>query len=145
MTEPADKLGRWLAIGGAIAVVAVVAAAIATTGSPMEQRRARIDAGRIEDLEDITGAVHAWARSEGSLPPDLATLANAPGASLPIEDRDGRGHYVYERVDANHFRVCAEFDTDTAKIPSHRYPAGSPDWDHPAGRHCFTRTKKKDS
>ena len=144
MSEAADKLGKWLAIGGAIAVCAVVVASILATGTPMEQRRMRIDAGRVDDLEKIVDAARAWANAKGSLPPDFETLANAPGASLPREDRDGRGRYEYAVIDPTHFRVCAEFDTDTAKVRSEQFPASLVAWNHPAGRHCFTRTKKKD-
>ena len=143
MSAAADRLGKWLAIGGAVAVVVLVASAIVATGSPAEQRRMRIDAGRIEDLERIQVYADAWFTHHGQVSPDLDSIAKQPGADVRIDDRDGRGRYGYERIDATHYRLCAEFDTDTARTRSEEYPANMPAWSHPAGRHCFTLVAKK--
>lgn len=146
MSAAADKLGKWLAIGGSIAVGAVVALSIVATGTPMEQRRIRIDAGRVDDLQEIQQAVRIYWNVHDAVPADLATLTNQPGANLPVADREGRGRYEYARIDDDHYSLCAVFDTDTALMRSEDYPANSQEWMHPAGRHCFTRTLgKKDN
>jgi hypothetical protein len=139
----ADKLGKWLAIGGAVAVVAVVAMSIVQMGTPMAQRRMRIDAGRVGDLARIASVINLWQDARGTLPPDLATLARRPGADLPIVDRVTGVPYEYARVDATHYRLCAVFTTDTAHGRVDEWPASGPDWDHGAGRHCFTRKAEK--
>ena len=142
--EPADKLGRWLAIAGGLVVAGAVIGAIAVMGTPGAQRLQRIDERRIEDLGTLVDAVRAYAKEHGGMPADLATLAREPGANLPVADPETQAPYDYARVDAERFRVCAVFDTDTSKTrtwgPYGRWT--DMNWRHAAGRQCFTRTKR---
>ena len=138
--ERADRIGKPLAIGAGVVAVATVVAAIFMMGSPAEQRRIRIDAGRIDDLNAIEEAVRANAvEHDGKLPADLVALEQ-PGRVLQLADREAGKPYEYAIVDPKRFRLCAHFDTDTAKRQTIQYPASLPKWAHGAGRHCFTRT-----
>jgi hypothetical protein len=140
----ADKLGRVLAIAGVLVAIATVAGAIKVMGTPAEQRRMRIDARRVEDLNTLVGAIREHAKEQG-LPPDLATLAREPGSDLPLADPEGRGPYAYQRIDDRRFRVCAVFTTDTAKARSSEVYgiADMERWKHGAGRQCFLRGAKE--
>lgn len=137
--ERADRIGKPLAIAVGVVALGTVVAAIYLMGSPGEQRRMRIDAGRVDDLAAIEEAVRAHAVEHERLPADLAALKH-PGRVLLLEDREGRGAYEYAIVDPKRFRLCATFDTDTAKRPTIEYPASLAKWAHGAGRQCFTRT-----
>ena len=139
-TERADRMGKPLAIAVGVVAIGTVIAAIWLMGSPDEQRRARIDAGRVDDLAAIEEAVREYAVDQGRLPADLAAL-KSPGRTLHLDDREGRGAYEYAVVDPQHFRLCATFDTDTAQRPTIEYPASLPRWAHGAGRHCFKRAR----
>ena len=82
----ADRRGRVMAIVASIVVVAAVVAGIASIGLPGEQRQARLDQRRIEDLQRIVEAVELHHREHGQLPADLvvwavpaADAAAAPG------------------------------------------------------------------
>ena len=138
-SERADRIGKPLAIAAIIIAIATVVAAILLMGSPAEQRRIRIDAGRIDDLNGIEEAVRAHAVEHERLPADLVAL-EGPGRVLQLADREGGEPYEYAIVDPKRFKLCAHFDTDTAKRPTIQYPASLPKWAHGTGRHCFTRT-----
>jgi len=134
------NIGKPLAIGVGVVAVVVVVAAIVMMGSPADQRRVLIDAGRIDDLNGIESAVREHAQEhDGKLPADLVAL-EGPGRVLQLADRENGKPYEYAVVDPKHFRLCAHFDTDTAKRPTIQYPASVPRWAHGTGRHCFTRT-----
>ena len=137
--ERADRIGKPLAIAAIVVAIGTVVAAIFMMGSPAEQRRIRIDAGRVDDLNGIEEALRAHAIEHERLPADLVAL-EGPGRVLQLADRDTGTPYEYAIVDPKRFRLCAHFDTDTAKRPTIQYPASLPKWAHGAGRHCFTRT-----
>lgn len=138
-SERADRIGKPLAIAAIVVAIATVVAAIFMMGSPAQQRRVRIDAGRIDDLNGIEEAVRAHAVEHERLPADLVAL-EGPGRVLQLADRETGTPYEYAIVDPKRFRLCAHFDTDTAKRPTIQYPASLPRWAHGAGRHCYTRT-----
>ena len=136
--------GRWLLVAAAVVVVATIVAAVATMGLPSTQRDIRLDERRVRDLQRIDTAVHGYAGSHGSLPPDLATLAAQPGRSLAIADPVDASAYTYEPIDERTFRLCAVFITDTAEPPQAEDARVADEWLHGAGRHCFQRKLKKD-
>lgn len=123
--------GRRLAIAGAIAAVLAVAAGLWAIGSPAAQREQRLDERRLDDLQRIELAIDSHWSIEKSLPADLATLADAPGSTLPTHDPATNFPYGYEIVDARRYRLCAVFATDTADT------RGRHERDHGRGRHCF--------
>ncbi|RPE79968.1 hypothetical protein [Vulcaniibacterium tengchongense] len=137
-TPRGPQAGRWLALAASVVVVATVAAALYVTGSPAEQREAKLDRRRTADLQRIERALRAHARRTGALPPGLATLAAQPGQRLPIADPVSGAPYAYEVLGPRRFRLCARFATDTAQVPDAAI-AWSDDWRHGAGRQCFER------
>lgn len=136
-------MGRWLVIVASVVVVATLVAAIIAMGSPSAQRAARLDASRVQDLEQIVQAVDYYVEANGSLPPDLATLANQPGQRLSITDPVDAAPYVYEVTAERAYRLCAVFNTDTAKPRDAATPWLGNNWNHGAGRQCFERKVDK--
>lgn len=133
-----SPLGRWLATAATVVVVATLVAAFAVMRSPSEQREVTLDLRRVQALMQVQHAVEAYAVVHGALPPDLATLARQPGSLLPTRDPVTGAAYAYSVEGAGRYRLCAVFDTDTARTGEDAR-IGPDDWTHGAGRHCFER------
>jgi hypothetical protein len=141
--QAADRLGKWLAIGGTLLAAVAVVLGIRTMGLPAQQRQMRIEERRVEELRDIQMSVVAFAKEADGLPASLAQMAAKPGVTIPRDPETG-APYEYERIDADRFRLCAVFTTDTARTSSENWLSRSPEWAHGTGRQCFTRTRKAD-
>lgn len=131
--------GAWLALAAAVVVVATVATAIATMGSPWAQRDMRLDERRVADLRRIDERITTYYTHHGSLPPTLDVLASQPGLRLPIVDPVSAAPYRYEIIDAQRYRLCAVFTTDSAAAMPRRAHRALRDWPHAKGEHCFDR------
>jgi hypothetical protein len=142
--QAADRLGKWLAIGGTLLAVVAVVLGLRLMGSPADQRQVRIDERRVGELEDLQRAIREYAKTNGALPSDIGKIGDRPGSTLSIGDPETGVSYEYQRIDADTFKLCADFTTDTARQPSEVWPASSEEWTHGTGRHCFTRKRKAD-
>jgi len=132
--------GHWLAIAASVVVAAVVVAAIAVMGSPSEQRAARLDERRVDDLVRIASAVEAHATQHRALPRGLAALAGA--SRMRLADPERGEPYGYAVTGAQTYRLCAVFATDTGVDGVQRHGDA---WSHGAGSQCFERnTRAKD-
>ncbi|KGQ18099.1 hypothetical protein LF41_1453 [Lysobacter dokdonensis DS-58] len=139
--EKADRIGKWLAIGGTVLAVVAIVLAIRMMGSPSEQRLVRIDEHRVSDLDKLEDAIVAYAKEKERLPAQIAQVKAQPGTITSFTDPETRAPYEYERIDADRFRICAVFATDTSMHPPEGWPASQDAWNHGIGRHCFTRDK----
>ena len=137
----ADRRGRVMAIVASIVVVAAVVAGIASIGLPGEQRQARLDQRRVEDLQRIVEAIELHHREHGRLPADLATAAARPGWDLALDPVSGEA-YDYRPLQGDHFEVCAVFTTDSGQRDGAGWNAPL-EWRHGAGRHCFNREVRR--
>jgi hypothetical protein len=126
--------GRWLLIGAGVAVVATIVAAIATMGTPGQQRLVREDGRRQRDLARLRTEVNGWATQNGALPADLAALVR-PGVRVQTSDPFTSQSYEYQVLGDRDYRLCAVFNTDSAG--EERNDDESLQWRHPRGRHCF--------
>lgn len=138
----ADRRGRVMAIVASLAVVAAVVAGIASIGLPGEQRQARLDQRRIEDLQRIVEAVELHYREGGRLPADLATAAARPGWDLALLDPVSGEAYEYRPLQGDRFELCAVFATDSGVRDGAGWNAPL-EWRHGAGRHCFKRDVRR--
>ena len=138
----ADRRGRVMAIVASIVVVAAVVAGIASIGLPGEQRQARLDQRRIEDLQRIAEAVELHHREHGQLPADLATAAARPGWDLGLLDPVSGEAYDYRPLQGDRFELCAVFTTDSGERDGAGWNAPL-EWRHGAGRHCFNRDVRR--
>ncbi len=128
----ARPVGTWLLVGAGIAVAASLAAAIATTGSPAQQRLKRFDERRERDLQGLQVAVDAHYRVEGRLPASLDVLAGGRAWDADsFRDPATAQPYEYRVLDARRYELCARFSTAS------RHPRPAAVHGHPAGRHCI--------
>ena len=131
------RAGRWIAVAASVVVVAAVVAAIVAMGPPSRQRAMRLDERRVNELGNIANQLEAWRNEHGRLPASLAELASAPGVRVPRDPASGQP-YGYVVLGAAEYRLCAQFDTDTASGTDPQ-PWLRAAWAHGAGRQCFKR------
>jgi hypothetical protein len=139
----ASPLGRWLAIAASIVVVATLVAAFTVMRSPSAQRKVALDQRRVQDLMQVSHAIDAWSNVHDTLPPDLATVASERGSRLPVVDPVTGKPYGYEATGKGHYRLCADFQTDTADTGEPAVFAPLSEWWHGVGYHCFERVAPK--
>ena len=133
------KPGRALMIVAGVVVVATLAAALWLLGSPASQRQQQLDQRRVDDLQRLVEAVRAYAKTHKALPQTLEVVARQPGRNLPVADPVDATPYEYRVTDAETFRLCAVFATDTARTTDDGGRWVEDEWLHGAGRHCFDR------
>lgn len=132
-----SNFDRLFAVLATAAVVIGVISGFWLLGSPKKQRQLRADQQRLEDIRDIAQRLHQQARRSQ----DRKEAVNLP-ASLPPNDRktdpiSGKT-YEYQRLDRTHYKLCAEFTTDSTKERLRDSPSADQSfWQHPSGRHCF--------
>ncbi|MFH0857769.1 MAG: DUF5671 domain-containing protein [Candidatus Magasanikbacteria bacterium] len=118
-------------------------------GTPLEQRKRKMDDQRIQDLQTVQGQiVDYWVRKE-TLPNNLEALQdNISGFVVPT-DPDTKQHYEYIIGDKLEFELCADFSTSDKDFPQRgkemvpytsSYGSFQKNWDHEAGRICFSRS-----
>lgn len=132
-------IGRWLAIGAGVIVVATIAAAISVMGLPSAQRDLRMDQRRVRDLSRLVEVINSHVDHHESLPTTLDALAKQPGRRLAIADPGDGSRYTYEVIGDRKFRLCAVFATDTGTAVDGNERWMDDGWVHGAGRHCFER------
>jgi hypothetical protein len=137
---PLHRVFGW---GAAACAGAIVVAGLVAVGTPMEEREAQIDARRLEDLRAIHDAVMRISFGDGwkdpavpvaqvrPLPPTLGAVARDAVAVRPrLTDPETDTLYAYQIAGPTTFRLCAAFKTT-------RDGAKDPEWNHPAGLHCY--------
>lgn len=131
--------GFWLALVASVVVAVALVAAFLVMGSPAEQRATQLDARRVQDLQRLVNGIEAHARVHDALPPALATLSAQPGSRWPATDPATGDPYGYQTTGPRSYRLCAVFETDTARAKGDAAPPGGDEWSHAIGRRCFDR------
>jgi hypothetical protein len=124
-------------------VLATIVTGFLVTGSPWNARQQRFDDRRVEDLQNINNAIQDYALGESrfrplaersierALPATLERVeAVATGLRPDIRDPQTDRPYGYEVLSERRYRLCAEFGFE-------RDQELAPEWNHPAGAHCF--------
>lgn len=131
--------GRRLSVIASVVVGATLVAAIVVLDSPPQQREQRLDARRVQDLQQIGNAIDIYHDRNKALPADLAALrAEMSGWNLAPGDPASAAPYGYEVLGERSYRLCAQFTTDTAAAEAPYGPVVDA-WKHGAGRQCFNR------
>lgn len=137
---------RRLARLAAAGVFAVLATGLALLGSPGRERQARLDARRIEQLQNVSIAVQDYFARRGLLPLSLDELVRprpgtGPAAELAdrreILDPETGAVFGYESVDTTGFRLCAVFSVPDERGENTGWVDESEFWRHGPGRSCF--------
>ncbi len=131
------------------ALVIIVAAEFVIVGTPGQQRRERLDQQRVDNLQALQNQVlNYWIQKE-KIPQKAEELEDTISGFRVPRDPDTSEPYEYRPTGALSFELCAVFATieqnNTLTTPPK--PAIAPErrpyaenWDHGAGRTCFTRT-----
>ncbi len=135
----------------AVAAIVVVLASIITgfmiMGSPFTVRLIRLDEQKVNDLTNIQWQIIRHWQSKGTLPNNLGELSDSiSGTVTPVDAQTGAA-YEYRALAAEQFELCATFNRpNSTKLansntrPIERMSPDSENWQHGAGRSCFTRT-----
>lgn len=157
----ADMKGYWkmfplrarnVGIGVAVVATATIVAGFFIVGTPREARRARYDAQRVSDLQNIQWQIVNYWQQKEKLPNTLDELGDPlSGYNIP-RDPEQNFAYEYERGANLSFRLCAVFNGESRAMMytgvTRPYPAmsmpikedGSDTWHHTGGHACFERT-----
>lgn len=136
-----------LAIGAGVLVLSVVVGGFFVVGSPQEERLRRFDERRVSDLQFLQSEIVFFWQAKDRLPEALDELRDdIRGVRAPVDPRTG-GPYEYRALDDLTFELCAVFETEAsgaedAFVPRERFAPPTEfggNWDHGAGRTCFTR------
>jgi len=148
LRRPVDsKPSKILLWGAASLILATVLSGFVIIGSPSEQRMRRFDERRVSDLSTLQYQIIAYWSSKNDLPVGLEELNSAVTGYTPPVDPETGSSYEYSVKGENSFELCATFalasDPNDPSAPDYYYGYyGSKveNWDHEAGRHCFSRT-----
>ncbi len=137
---------KWWRYGAAGGVLVVVILGIFLAGSPFRQRLAKFDDQKIADLQAIQNQIVSYWSAKDRLPANLDDLTDSiSGFKAPQDPQTGQS-YEYRPIGALAFELCAQFNLDSESTPGaaqqlYYGPAGiESNWQHPAGRSCFSRT-----
>jgi hypothetical protein len=121
-------------LGGLAILIVIAAAAVGfrLSGSPAAERARRLDVRRVDDLEQISGAIDLYYMRQHTLPGRLTDLGPPSGPRLSIADPATSEPYEYRTLAAKRYELCAAF---TAPSDAARYEPQF--WRHGAGRQCF--------
>ncbi len=135
------------------ALIASVAAGFVLVGSPMYQRRVRLDEERLMHLQQIQNEVmYRWQLTR-ELPRRITDLRDDIRGFVPPVDPETGEAYGYRPTGVLSFELCAVFTVPTpdpirASSEKVAYPrpmghygdSSSDTWVHEEGSDCFTRT-----
>ncbi|MEK7635412.1 MAG: DUF5671 domain-containing protein [Patescibacteria group bacterium] len=132
---------------GLIILVAIILG-FSVLGSPQSQRLVRYDAQKITDLQNIQYQVISYWQTNGKLPTSLSDVASSDQYNIIPKDPQTQTTYEYQKTDVMTFNLCAEFNKENLNVQNFGdfgpvYGKGeiiqNTNWNHSAGRQCFTR------
>jgi len=126
-------------------VIVFVGAAFFFMGSPKTERMRQFDQQRVNDLQTIQWQIVNYWQQKEELPASLGMLEDDISGFRTPHDPETGIVYEYTMKGGMTFELCANFslvssDANTNKaVP---YPVGEfgANWNHAAGRTCFSRT-----
>jgi hypothetical protein len=122
-----------------VVVAASIIAGVVVVGTPSAQRRQRLDALRIEDLQRLQQLVLSYTSLHRRLPESLEVLAQEPGYAPSRNDPESGAPYIYEPLSRDTFRVCAAFATSSNNEQEINSKLDRGTWAHRVGKQCFDR------
>jgi hypothetical protein len=151
----ADLRGYWMrepvrlkmvAAGAIVLALAAVVSGFFIIGSPQSARQYTADDLKVQDLTSLQWQILSFWQAKQKLPANLSEVADPiSGYSVP-KDRETGAAYEYATKGPITFELCATFNKESRMLPSGSMVAPRPmggmdeNWQHGAGRQCFTRT-----
>ncbi len=123
---------KLMAIVASMLVLVAVLAGLILAGSPGDERLRRLDAIRIEHLQELNAAIDMQIRRNNFMPASLADAIDGQQLSILPTDPDNGSQYEYTQIDSSSYELCAVFSAPSASIDVANF------WAHPAGRACFS-------
>ena len=123
-----DRLAAWTSLG---VVLAAVIAGFYLAGSPARQRLLRIDAQRINDLQQISRTIGVYWTRNKRLPTELNELVDGVRMTALPSDPSAGQPYEYEAGPAAGYALCAVFNLPSPEDMRADF------WNHDSGRRCF--------
>lgn len=133
---------KQLVVGVSALVLVLVVAGIFIIGSPQKERLRRLDDRRVSDLQFLQSEIVAFWQAKGRLPAELNELRDDIRGVVPPVDPVTGEPYEYRALGNVSFELCATFATGSEQGSVAKRlatPYRSVNWDHDAGRSCFTR------
>lgn len=115
-------------------------------GSPATQRMKLNDAQRINDLSTIQYQVVNFYQFKGKVPSSLNELTDPISGIIIPNDPETGNEYEYKVISNLSFELCATFTlsynakVDKMQVSTYYNNPIDENWNHEAGRACFTRT-----
>ncbi len=145
LSELRDRVYPRMLFQGVIIVVVVLSVGYGfwTAGSPQNQRLARFDNQKVNDMQMIQGQLVNYWQQKGALPSTLDVLNDPISSFMVPKDPQTGQSYEYHLTGSYAFQLCTLFNRSSIVSPAISMP--SPDfvannWQHSAGRVCFDRT-----
>jgi len=145
--EPQSKLPKILAIILAVFALGSIIIGFFIVGTPMDQRNRRFDEQRVQELQMIQNQVVNYWTLKKNLPENLGMLQDDISGFFVPSDPETKVNYEYKIIDPLKFELCGTFalasdQNQISRGPYYAVPYDSlqQNWNHDAGRFCFTRT-----
>jgi len=128
------------------AVAAVIVGGFFLVGSPQNQRMARFDQQRVNDLSTLQNEIITYWQQKDRVPANLDELVNDISGFRAPTDPETKAPYAYAVKSGLAFELCANFTTLSREDARYAQPARSPfdpyaqNWEHGIGETCFART-----
>lgn len=147
-TLPTSRPSKFLASLVSLVVLASIMSGFFIIGSPMKARALRFDERRVNDLSMLQGEIINFWQQKKKLPNALADLKDdIRGFTAPTDPAAGAA-YEYKKLKELSFELCATFNLETPMQRKQQYQhyekVYDQNWQHEAGRACFTRTVDAD-
>lgn len=144
-----EKRSIQMGVAALVVVAVFVVYGFTMIETPQTVREQKIDQEELTDLQNMQYQIENYYSRESTLP---ASIADAYTVGEPPVAPGDRAAYSYEVKGKESYELCATFDQATPEVErSLAKPIAEPgydpnnyNWDHNAGRFCFTRTVSKE-
>lgn len=139
---------RYVRVAAVILVMVTIVSGFFIVGTPWQARLSRFDDQKVQDLQTIQYQVVNYWQHKQALPKSLADVKDPLSEiKTPVDPQTGAS-YEYQATGKTSFELCATFNAQSrgqagVSVPE---PVGlggpgmSENWQHGAGRICFSRT-----
>lgn len=145
-----SKAPKIAAIASSAIIIVSIIGGFFLVGTPGQQRQARLDMQRVNDLSSIQSEVVSYWTRNGELPASLnAISSDLTYFQIPTDPISGEAYLYRVKSDLN-FELCATFSTedDGEGLSNSRYSylgtGLSETFAHGVGETCFSRTINPD-
>ncbi|MBU2542167.1 hypothetical protein KJ785_01235 [Patescibacteria group bacterium] len=148
--ETKSKIPKVLTIIVSVVVVASIIIGFFIVGTPKDQRNRKFDENRIGDLQMLQGEIVNYWTKKDALPENLSKLEDDISGFKVPRDPNKVDVYEYQIIDPLTFELCATFakanQNTKAGLRGEVYPMSpfydsfQQNWNHEAGRTCWSRT-----